>query len=359
MKKILISGYFGFDNFGDEALLYVTLKDLNDLGIPKENITVISNNTGHTTFNYGVRTLNRWNISHIVRGILKNDILIFTGGLFQDKTSFISFLYYFFQLFLAGIFQKSILLYGAGIGPFKGNISISLFKFAVSAASAIIVRDEASVDFLPCKENIFVTCDPVWSIIPSNNFKNKIPNVNWNLPILGISMRIDKHLKMHHITNLAEKISKVMNDLKDWQILLIPSMPSEDLHVLYELYDLLMKKVPGTNRIILLDYFNKLHISEQAGILARCDVMVGMRYHSLLVPIANGKPVFGIIYDQKVKSLLDFTSQVGIALKDDLEQPWSYFWQNLQHSSAKAKEAAGKAQQLQKRNLELLSRFIR
>ena len=79
-----------------------------------------------------------------------------------------------------------------------------------------------------------------------------------------------------------------------------------------------------------------------------------MRYHSLLVPLANGKPVFGLIYDQKVKSLLEFANQDGVYFRDDLDQTWSYFWQNIQRSTEMAKQAQQKAKELHKKNIELL-----
>ena len=358
MKRVLISGYFGFENFGDEALLYVLVKHFLELGIQKNNITVLSNKSNITLNTYGVNAVNRWNFFEVFNALLSHDKLIFTGGVFQDKTSFKSFVYYFLQIFLAGLFGKEVAFFGAGVGPFQRNISQKLFNFGMKSVNWVTVRDQVSAEYIPHRNNILVTCDPVWNIEPDFSCQQLIKEINWQLPILGISLRSDKGLKSHHISNFADKLSRIINGMKDWQIVLIPCMPQEDSPILYELQDLIVKKVSEPNRIIMLEKFPYLSVPQQAGVFASCNAVMGMRYHSLLIPLANEKPVFGLIYDQKVKSLLAFASQVGIGFKDDMDQPWNYFWQNMQHSIDKAKLAKKKALELNKRNVEMLKKFL-
>ncbi|MBI3591080.1 MAG: polysaccharide pyruvyl transferase family protein [Candidatus Melainabacteria bacterium] len=354
MKRILISGYLGFENFGDEALLHVLIENLTEVGYKRKDITVISQNPSQTAIFHNVNSISRWNLIDFVNSLLNHNTLIFIGGLFQDTTSLSSLVYYVLQLIFAGIFQKEIAFFAVGIGPLKRKISQTLFNFGLKSVHLVTVRDQTSAYLTPNKQNTVVTCDPVWSIKPDFSFQNKIPKVNWQLPILAVSMRNDKNIKNYHINNIVDKLSKAIAGMKDWQVVLIPCMPNEDLPILYELRDLLIRKSSAPNRVIMIENFSNFPITQQAGILASCDVMVGMRYHSLLVPLANGKPVFGLIYDQKVKSLLEFASQVGVSFRDDFDQPWNYFWQNLEHSSSMAKAAGQKASQLHKINIELL-----
>ncbi len=358
MQKVLISGYFGFDNFGDEALLYVLVKHLVELGVQRTNITVLSNKPDITSNIYNVNAVNRWNPFEVFNALLTHNKLIFTGGVFQDKTSFKSFAYYFLQLFFAGLFGKEITFFGAGIGPFQRKISQRLFNFGMKAVKWISVRDQASAEYISDGSNVFVTCDPVWGIEFDYSFQKLIKEVNWQLPILGVSLRNDKYLKSRHISNFADKLSRIVNGMKDWQIVLIPCTAQEDSPILYELQDLAVKKVNEPNRIIMLETFPSLSVPQQAGVLASCDALMGMRYHSLLVALSNEKPVFGLIYDQKVKSLLDFASQVGVGFRDDMEQPWNYFWQNMQHSIDKAKLTKKKVHELNKRNIEMLKKVL-
>ena len=300
MKKVLISGYIGFENFGDEALLYVLIKHLVELGIQRHDITVLSNKPDITSNTYKVNTVNRWSFVEVFNTLLNHDKLIFIGGIFQDKTSFQSFAYYFVQLFFAGLFGKAVTFFGAGVGPFQRDISQKLFNFGMKSVNLITVRDQASAEYIPQRNNVLITCDPVWEMEVDYSFQKLIKEVNWQLPILGVSLRNDKYLKSSHILNFADKLSRIINGMKDWQIVLIPCMPQEDSPILYELQDLAIKKVNEPNRIIMLETFPYLSIPQQAGVLASCDAMIAMRYHALLVSLANEKPVFGLIYDEKV-----------------------------------------------------------
>ena len=85
--RILISGYYGFNNAGDEAILksiIIALRDVN----PTIDIVVLSNDVEHTKKTYNVDAINRWNIFKIYSELRKSDGLISGGGsLLQDVTS--------------------------------------------------------------------------------------------------------------------------------------------------------------------------------------------------------------------------------------------------------------------------------
>lgn len=358
-KKILISGYLGYDNFGDEALLHVLINNLLEVGFRRQDITVISNNPSKTSNTFKVKSENRWNVFGVSGAIANNEAIIFIGGLFQDKTSFLSFLYYFLQLCLANMLKKEVVFYGAGVGPFQRKISLSLFNFGIKNVKLITVRDRNSASLILNRAGTLVTCDPVWSIEPDYTYQSQIPLVNWELPIVGVSVRNDKFLNHYHLMDLSDKLSRIVSGMKEWQVLFIPCMPEEDLPITYELYDSVVSKISSPERVTLFENFSSFPITQQAGILASCDVMVSMRYHALLVPLSNGKPVVGLIYDQKIKSLIEFANQIGFSLKDDINQPWSYFWQNLEQASETARQASQRAVQSHKMNIQLLEKLFR
>ena len=87
MSSIVISGYYGFANAGDEAMLAAMIEVLSDLE-PNINITVISGNPADTRARHGVNAVYRLNYPEIIRALAKSDLLISGGGsLLQDVTS--------------------------------------------------------------------------------------------------------------------------------------------------------------------------------------------------------------------------------------------------------------------------------
>ena len=97
MKKILVSGYIGFNNFGDEAIFYALSTHLKSLGC---DISVLCANKKDVAKKYNVKTYNFKKPLQILKAIFNCNILISGGGsLLQNKTSNASLYYYLFILF--------------------------------------------------------------------------------------------------------------------------------------------------------------------------------------------------------------------------------------------------------------------
>ncbi len=58
-KSIIVSGYYGFDNFGDDAILGVIVDKLKSLG---NNIAVISKNPKKTSLLYQVYSVKNFSL---------------------------------------------------------------------------------------------------------------------------------------------------------------------------------------------------------------------------------------------------------------------------------------------------------
>ena len=87
MYDVMISGYYGFNNSGDDAILLAIINDLrkikNDI-----RIVVLSKNPKDTAANYGVDSIDRFNIFEVMRTMGKTKLFLNGGGnLIQDVTS--------------------------------------------------------------------------------------------------------------------------------------------------------------------------------------------------------------------------------------------------------------------------------
>ena len=116
MSDIVISGYHGFANSGDEALLWAILNTLKQKS-PDISVTVLSKTPEETARDYGVKSVNRYNFFKIKKEMKQAKMLIFGGGsLLQDVTSSKSLKYYLMIIALAERCGLKTMLYANGIG---------------------------------------------------------------------------------------------------------------------------------------------------------------------------------------------------------------------------------------------------
>lgn len=136
--RVLISGYYGYGNLGDEALLSGIVTGLKKYG---HSVSVLSGNPDYTKQLHNVNAVSRY--KGLPLALLQHDAIISGGGgLLQDKTSSRSLQYYLGVLSLAKLFRKKAIVYGQSIGP----LSESGKKAVASTLEgvAVAVRDEMS-----------------------------------------------------------------------------------------------------------------------------------------------------------------------------------------------------------------------
>ena len=171
-KRFVLSGYFGFKNFGDEAILSVLVNKLQQY---KHRITVISSDPKYTIGKFKhIRSVYTFKIPDIIGAIAKSDFLISGGGsLLQDATSLKSLIYYLFIIFIGLVLGKKVIIFAQGIGPIKTPIGQFLTKNLLKHCTYVSVRDKKSYELLKnWGINADLLCDPI--------FSTTIPNVEKN-----------------------------------------------------------------------------------------------------------------------------------------------------------------------------------
>jgi len=124
--KVVISGYYGFDNFGDEAILGVLVKKLKELNA---DIRVLSKSPSKTASLYDVKSTLFFCMLQVIFRISRCDVLVSGGGsLLQDVTSLKSLIYYLFVINIALFFNKKVVIFAQGIGPINNKFGAFLTK---------------------------------------------------------------------------------------------------------------------------------------------------------------------------------------------------------------------------------------
>ncbi len=115
--RVLLSGYYGFGNLGDEALLEVIVERMR-ARFPAVELEVLSATPGVTAARYGVATAPRWEWRAIRSAIARADVVLSGGGgLLQNATSLRSLLYYAGILREARRARRKTMIFAQSIGP--------------------------------------------------------------------------------------------------------------------------------------------------------------------------------------------------------------------------------------------------
>jgi polysaccharide pyruvyl transferase CsaB len=309
MYKILISGYYGFNNIGDESILRAVIDNLQDR-LENIEITVLSQDPVSTSEKYGVSSVNRKSIRSIITAVRQCDLLISGGGsLLQDVTSKKSIIYYLMIMWMAQLFGKSIFIYSQGIGPINSALNRRLTARTLVKVRGIVVRDEASKEFLAeiglNVNNVAVTADPVLRIKPASlDIGEKILadegiEISKEQMTVGFAIR-ERKLSSEFVNELCIAIDRLIDEY-DAQIVLIPFHYSEDVMLIEELERRLGGKVYSIK--------HKYLTNEMLSIIGNMDVLVGVRLHALIHAAIMNIPMIAISYDPKINS---FMKSVGM-----------------------------------------------
>ena len=170
--KIALSGYYGFDNSGDEAVLQSILFALQEQGREqgvKIEPIVLSANPEKTSAMYGVKAYHRMKPGSLIRALREADGLISGGGsLLQDATSSKTIPYYLAVLKIAQWLGKPTFIYSQGIGPVSRPMFYGWIRSIFQRCSYVSVRDTESAELLGKmrlpRERITVVPDPVMGL---------------------------------------------------------------------------------------------------------------------------------------------------------------------------------------------------
>lgn len=348
MKKVAISGYYGFDNIGDDAMVETFSKFFKEKGV---DLIVMSQNPDATERKYGVKAVDRFNIFQVIKTIKNCDMLISGGGtLLQDVTRIISIWYYLGIILLGILFKKPVYILFQGFGPINNRFNIWLTKKVVSKVKHVVLRDKKAYEEMKKlgfdMKNVEIATDLVFDLDIIDKEQSKkilkkyIPEYNEEKRYLGVSLR-----PWNEIYN-QEKFGKILDRVKkeyNAQIVFFPFHKKQDY-----LFSKDIQGVMWENSYIIYD---DLKPSEFAGLMSLMNANIGVRLHSLVFAAITKVPVIGITYDPKVDG---FLQDIGMKPVCDYE--------NIDEEKIMKqvdKVFKGEAQDLIFRNLEEKKKIVR
>ncbi|HET7011761.1 MAG TPA: polysaccharide pyruvyl transferase family protein, partial [Anaerolineales bacterium] len=327
MRRILIAGYYGFGNAGDEAVLGGMLHDLRGRD-PNVEFVVVSGETSATREQHGVQAVAWTDVAGLVTAARSSDLLVLGGGgLFHDywdvrledvlAPRFCGLASYAGIPLLARLLDRPCMLYGVGVGPLNSEAGKTLTRSAFEVAQLATVRDRASIEALKATglandlidERVFLTADPAFGLPADTADAARLwlgnEGVPQGEPLMGVCLRpwdfgADQE---HWVQQIARALDRW---LAEWggRALLLPfqsrlmSRYEDDVAIARSIVGQMM----GTARCTIVG--SPLSPALTAAVLGQCSVVLAMRLHAVAFALRSGVPVVAMAYDPKVASLM-------------------------------------------------------
>lgn len=312
MKKfdVLVGGYYGFGNIGDEAMLESLCRSLRDMH-PNVRICVLSASPLETARRLGVSSVRRDDPVAVIRAMSESELYISGGGsLLQDTTSRRSLFYYASLMMIGKLICGRLYVFANGIGKIKG---VGIARAALRLADRISVRDPASmrriIDMGIDSKKIRLAADPALLLNSrdiSAESSLKACGVG-NRRYFAVSLR---KLECKFNMSAVEKFARTYRSVP-----IFISMEDK-----YDL-DLCSAAAARCGGAVL----QPRNYSQLLAVLKSADFAIGMRLHFLVAAASVGIPFGALSYDCKTDAFMEYVGNDAVVRADNISTD-TLFW---------------------------------
>jgi polysaccharide pyruvyl transferase CsaB len=306
MARLLLAGYFGCGNLGDDAVL---LGFVQGLGNTRHELKVLSGVPEDTYRLYGVETVARKDVGAVNRAIAACDALVFPGGsIFQDSTSVKSVAYYHTLVKKAKSMGKKVFLLAQGVGPVNSFFGKRWTSASFGAADVVSLRDPGSLDTLKklgFKGNARVTADMAFLLPKTADAPDSTQFNVGSMRAVGIAPR--PHGNRKETVALFGDLARMLFNA-NFMPVLIEMDRNVDGDLIQEISKAQGGKIPDMRKI-----GTPMQVQQR---LSRMDAVIAMRLHAGILAATVGIPPLMVSYDPKVTAFAKLMD-LGAALSTE------------------------------------------
>ncbi len=313
--KILLKGFYGGRNVGDDALLYVSLRELDrlwpgarvgvcpDLGsaLPETSLATYKVPMGRRNF---------------YRAILRHTMLLYGGGgimqAYTDADTGLPAMASYGRF--ARRLRRPVCYIGVSVGPLLGARAADHVRRMIGDATLVTVRDRASLRILEeigASGNVHVTGDLALLLVD----EHWRPPASYRPPsrVLGVSVKAflpasaggDEALENARLEAIAGALDKLMGENPELVIKLLCLHRGErsDLEVAQRLRETL----DAPRRAMLFPYASDPR--ETLAEIASCDWLLAWRLHAAILAYVVDTPMLMLDYHPKTNG---FAEMIGL-----------------------------------------------
>ncbi|MDR1438950.1 MAG: polysaccharide pyruvyl transferase CsaB [Clostridiales bacterium] len=317
-----MSGYYGFHNTGDDAMLMGIISNLRAL-LPAARLAILSKAPVETALTYRVNSYNRLNILRVLRIMSGSRLFIYGGGnIIQDSTSTRSLLFYLSTTQLAKLMGVKVMFFGNGFGPLTGPFNRKVSGKVLNRADAITVREELSLRELAAlgvtKPMIGLTADPallVNEIAPPDAIDRLFEreSIPAGKVYVGFSVR-DYPVPGTESKGYLRAIAMSADAMAERHGIVPIFIPMEYPRDVRQI-ELVMSLMRAKGYIVK----NKYPVPQILGVIARMEMMVAMRLHALIFAANLGVPVVAVEYQPKIEGFINYIGQASAGKMENLK----------------------------------------
>ena len=291
--RIVVSGYYGYRNAGDEWVLAGMLRSFRALA-PDLEVEVLSGDPARTERQHEVPAVPRMQPLAVVAALRRADGLLSGGGsLLQDSSSARPVAYYTGVAQLAATLGRPYVIHAQGLGPIRRATNRVLAGRALRNATAVSLRDVASVALareLGVDRPIEVVPDPALALKPT-------PIMRSGPAPIVVAIR-----DWAAAPPFLEPLHAALAELSlEHPVIALPMQEPDDRGPS-------LAVIAGIEHASVVDATTGL--DTRAGILAGAGLVIGMRLHALILAAAAGVPAVAVSYDPKVDAFAEIAGQV-------------------------------------------------
>ncbi len=300
---ILISGYYGFNNFGDDMVARTLITELKKAH-PQLEMCVLSKNPKSTSVSLGVDSMDRYSFMKLFKIIKQSEIYAYGGGtLLTDITSRKSLQYYTTTLMYAKRHGLKTAVIANGLGPFVHKSSENAVRKLLDKVDTLAFRDNNSFEYAKrLSGNIkpYLTADLALLFEPSNEAMksiraflaaNNLSEGNYFV----VSLRDWKNIPRDYTSTIAQACDHI-SEKHGLTPVFVPLQPSKDTRISEEVC--MKTKTRSVIAYSVNDVDNVCALIQNAGFT------LAMRLHPLIYSYSASIPFLGLSYDEKVSAFI-------------------------------------------------------
>jgi polysaccharide pyruvyl transferase CsaB len=305
--KLLLLGYFGAGNLGDDGFVVDFLKRWE----PELRRRLVQ--CDYTAAGEG-NPLDGFLVADELRELLgaalsririlfppDYEALVVPGGsLLQNATSMRSLLFYLHVISRFARAGVPVYMLGQGLGPFKGRLADPLTIKTLKQVRLITLRDQQSLEWATgrMQKEILLSSDPLLAgrLQPLQEMRD--------YSYAGITPKLTE--PYYDIRKQAHALMQLLKEIKELGLgCWFKPMHDDDRGLMKAM----SSEIPASHRVLEKSGSPDFPKSKLLGLLSSSEFVVSYRLHGLILAAAYGVPGLGVAYDPKVSA---FCEEMGL-----------------------------------------------